>query len=72
MHRSDRTFDCDRAWPGIKRRINLPLSELIGQSHRESIVFVIVIVMGRLLHGNGSTYAPSPLYLHALAKADGY
>ena len=71
-YRMHRTFGCDRAWSGIKRRIDLPLSELIGQSHRESIVFVIVIVMGRLLHGNGSTYAPSPLYLHALAKADGY
>lgn len=43
-----RTFDCDRIWPGTKRRINLPLSELIGQSHQESIVFVTVIVMGRL------------------------
>ena len=27
---------------------------------------------GALLHENGWIYAPSPLYLHALAKADGY
>lgn len=27
---------------------------------------------GALLHENGGIYAPSPLYLHALAKADGY
>lgn len=38
--RMHRTFDCDRVWPGIKRRIDLPLSELIGQSRQESIVFV--------------------------------
>ena len=43
-----RTFDCDQIWPEIKRRIDLPLSELIRQSHQESIVFVTVIVMERL------------------------
>ena len=58
--------------PGLKRRIDLSQPELIGQSHQESIVIVTVIVMGRLLHENGSIYAPSPLYLHALAKADRY